>query len=97
MKPITLPVAELKPALTGLGKVLNGRTTLAILSNIKVERTHDGWIALTSTGPRPSMRVRHCVGFALSESVFVRDEIAAGRLVSPVDLRLRIGNKYYGG
>ena len=49
MKPITLPVAELKPALTGLGKVLNGRTTLAILSNIKVERTHDGWIALTST------------------------------------------------
>ena len=49
MKPITLPVAELKPALTGLGKVLNGRTTLAILNNIKVERTHDGWIALTST------------------------------------------------
>lgn len=35
------------------------------------------------------------VGFALSESVFVRDEIEAGRLVSPVDLRLRIGNKYY--
>ena len=35
------------------------------------------------------------VGFALSESVFVRDEIAAGRLVSPVDLRLRIENKDY--
>jgi DNA polymerase III sliding clamp (beta) subunit (PCNA family) len=49
MKPIKLPVAELKPALTGLGKVLNGRSTLAILNNIKVERTHDGWIALTST------------------------------------------------
>ena len=49
MKPITLPVAELKPALTGLGKVLPGRSTLAILNNIKIERTNDGWIALTST------------------------------------------------
>jgi DNA polymerase III sliding clamp (beta) subunit (PCNA family) len=49
MKPIKLPVAELKPALTGLGKVLNGRATLAILNNLKVERTHDGWIALTTT------------------------------------------------
>lgn len=39
MKPITLPVAELKPALTGLGKVLNGRSTLAILNNIK-SRAH---------------------------------------------------------
>jgi DNA polymerase III sliding clamp (beta) subunit (PCNA family) len=49
MKTITLPVAELKPALTGLGKVLPGRSTLAILNNIKIERTHDGWIAITST------------------------------------------------
>ena len=49
MKPIKLPVAELKPALTGLGKVHPGRTTLAILNQIKVERTHDGWIALTCT------------------------------------------------
>ncbi len=49
MKPIKLPVAELKPALTGLGKVHHGRTALAILNQIKVERTHDGWIALTCT------------------------------------------------
>ncbi len=49
MKPITLPVAELKSALTGLGKVLPGRSALAILNHLKVERTHDGWIALTST------------------------------------------------
>ena len=49
MKPIILPVAELKPALTGLSKVLPGRSTLAILNNIQVERTHDGWIALSST------------------------------------------------
>ncbi|MDD1651401.1 MAG: LysR substrate-binding domain-containing protein [Methylococcaceae bacterium] len=35
------------------------------------------------------------LGVALSESVFVRDDLAAGRLVSPVDQRLRISNKYY--
>lgn len=49
MKPIKLPVAELKPALTGLGKVHHGRSTLAILNQIKIERTQDGWIALTCT------------------------------------------------
>jgi len=49
MKPIILPVAELKSALTGLAKVLPGRSALAILNHIQVERTHDGWIALTST------------------------------------------------
>lgn len=49
MKPITLPIAELKPALTGLGKIINTRATLAVLGTIKIERTADGWIALTST------------------------------------------------
>lgn len=49
MKPITLPIAELKPALTGLGKIINTRATLTVLGTIKVERTADGWIALTST------------------------------------------------
>ncbi len=49
MKPITLPIAELKPALTGLAKIINTRATLAVLGTIKVERTADGWIALTST------------------------------------------------
>ena len=49
MKPISLPIAELKPALVGLGKVINPRSTLPILQHVKVERTTDGWIALTST------------------------------------------------
>lgn len=49
MIPITLPVAELKPALTGLGKVLNPRAALPVLQHVKIERTSDGWIALTGT------------------------------------------------
>jgi len=49
MKPIPLPIAELKSALAGLGKVINPRTTLPVLQHVKVERTHDGWIALTGT------------------------------------------------
>ena len=49
MNPITLPIAELKPALAGLGKVINPRATLPVLHHIKVERTADGWIALTGT------------------------------------------------
>lgn len=49
MKPITLPIAELGSALLGLGKLIPPRPSLAILGNIKVERTADGWIALTST------------------------------------------------
>ena len=49
MKPITLPIAELKPALAGLGKVINPRSTLPVLHHVKIERTSDGWIALTGT------------------------------------------------
>lgn len=49
MTSINLPVAELKPALLGLGKILNKNATLPVLSMIKVERTSDGWIALTAT------------------------------------------------
>ena len=49
MKPITLPVAELKSALAGIGKVINPKATLPILHHVKVERTSDGWIALTGT------------------------------------------------
>jgi len=46
---IALPIAELKPALIGLGKIVNKRSNLPILSHIKIERTKDGWIALTCT------------------------------------------------
>lgn len=49
MSKLALPVAELKPALTGLGKVVSKRCTLPVLSHIKIERTKDGWTALTGT------------------------------------------------
>jgi DNA polymerase III sliding clamp (beta) subunit (PCNA family) len=49
MKPIPLPIAELKNALTGFGKVLPKRVTLPVLGMIKLERTSDGWVALTAT------------------------------------------------
>lgn len=49
MIPITLPVAELKSALTGLGKVIPSKSNLAVLQHVKVERTPEGWIALTTT------------------------------------------------
>jgi len=51
MNKIHLPVAELKPALIGLGKVINKRTTLPVLNHIKIERTRDGW-SVATTGPR---------------------------------------------
>ncbi|MES2573195.1 MAG: DNA polymerase III subunit beta [Verrucomicrobiota bacterium] len=49
MQSIILPVAELKPALVGLGKVLNRHSGLPVLGSVKVERTSEGWIALTVT------------------------------------------------
>ncbi len=49
MSPFALPIAELKPALAGLGKVIAKRCTLPVLGNIRIERTKDGWIALTGT------------------------------------------------
>jgi DNA polymerase III sliding clamp (beta) subunit (PCNA family) len=49
MTPIILPIAELKPALVGLGKVISHKATLAVLQHVKIERTSDGWIALTGT------------------------------------------------
>ncbi|MBS0174608.1 MAG: hypothetical protein JSR64_11275 [Nitrospira sp.] len=49
MQPIALPIAELKSALTGIGKVINHKATLPALHCVKVERTQDGWIALTGS------------------------------------------------
>ena len=49
MSKINLPIAELKPALAGLGKIIAKRTTLPVLSCIRLERTKDGWITLTGT------------------------------------------------
>ena len=49
MHPITLPMAELKPALIGLGKLIQKSHGLPVLKTIKVERTAEGWVALTTT------------------------------------------------
>jgi DNA polymerase III sliding clamp (beta) subunit (PCNA family) len=49
MSKIQLPIAELKPALAGLGKVIQKSTTLPVLKTVKVERTREGWITLTGT------------------------------------------------
>ena len=49
MKEIALPIDELKPALTGLGKVISKRCTLPVLNHVKIERTADGWLALSAT------------------------------------------------
>jgi len=49
MSPIALPVAELKPALIGLGKVISRRVTLPVLGHVRIERTPDGWVTLTGT------------------------------------------------
>jgi len=49
MNPIALPIAELKAALTGIGKVLNTKAALPVLHHVKVERASDGWIAITGT------------------------------------------------
>jgi DNA polymerase III sliding clamp (beta) subunit (PCNA family) len=42
-------MAELKSALTGLGKIIAKRCTLPVLGNVEIERTKDGWTALTGT------------------------------------------------
>jgi len=49
MSKIQLPIAELKPALAGLGKVISKSSTLPVLKTVKVDRTKDGWITLTGT------------------------------------------------
>lgn len=49
MNPITLPMAELKPALAGLGKIITRRPTLPVLGCIRVERTKTNRIELTGT------------------------------------------------
>ena len=49
MNPITLPVAELKPALMGLSKIISRRTTLPVLGHVLVQRDTDGWTTLSAT------------------------------------------------
>ena len=58
MTPITLPVAELKPALMGLSKIISRRTTLPVLGCLLVQRNPDGWITLTATDLDSTASVR---------------------------------------
>jgi DNA polymerase III sliding clamp (beta) subunit (PCNA family) len=58
MNPITLPIAELKPALTGLCKIISRSSTLPILKMVRIERTPDGWITLTVTDLDTHVTVR---------------------------------------
>ena len=55
---ITLPVAELKPALIGLGKIISRRTTLPVLGCLLVQRNPDGWVTLTATDLDSTASVR---------------------------------------
>jgi DNA polymerase III sliding clamp (beta) subunit (PCNA family) len=58
MNQITLPIAELKPALTGLGKIISRSATLPVLRMIRIERTKDGWVTLTGTDLERFVTVR---------------------------------------
>lgn len=58
MTPITLPIAELKPALKGLGKLVSTRSSTPIHQFVKIDRTTEGWIALTTTDSEHFITVR---------------------------------------
>ena len=58
MSKINLPIAELKPALAGLSKIIQKRTTLPVLSCIRIDRTKDGWTTLTGTDLEAFVTVR---------------------------------------
>lgn len=49
MNPITIPVAALKPALVGLGKVIAKRSTLPVLGCVLLHRHDSGQVDLTVT------------------------------------------------
>ena len=49
MSKFILPIAELKPALVGLGKIISKSSTLPVLRMVRVDRTHEGWITITGT------------------------------------------------
>jgi DNA polymerase III sliding clamp (beta) subunit (PCNA family) len=49
MNPISILMAELKPALAGLGKVISKRSSLPVLGCVKLERSETGQLLLTGT------------------------------------------------
>jgi DNA polymerase III sliding clamp (beta) subunit (PCNA family) len=48
MHPIILPMAELRSALTGLGKVINPKATLPVMQCLRIERDIRGQVTLTT-------------------------------------------------
>jgi len=49
MKPILLPMTQLRPALTGFGKLISKRSTLPVLSCVRLQRHPGGEVDLTVT------------------------------------------------
>src|SRR6266568_8985178 len=49
MNNISLPVRELKTALTGLSKVISKRASLPVLQHVRVERAADGATTISAT------------------------------------------------
>lgn len=58
MHPITIPASELKPALTGLGKLVPRASALPAIQCIRIERTKEGWITLTASDGHQFATVR---------------------------------------
>ncbi|HSJ04214.1 MAG TPA: DNA polymerase III subunit beta, partial [Verrucomicrobium sp.] len=48
MHPIILPMAQLRSALTGLGKVINPKATLPVMQCLRIERDVRGQVTLTT-------------------------------------------------
>jgi DNA polymerase III sliding clamp (beta) subunit (PCNA family) len=53
---IELPAAELKAALTGLGKVISKRSTLPVLEHVRVTRDREGHVTLETTDLTTTVR-----------------------------------------
>src|SRR5260370_30093672 len=49
MNKITLPVSELKTALSGLIKIISNRAVLHVLQHVRVERLSDGALTISAT------------------------------------------------
>lgn len=58
MNPIAIPMTELKPALVGLGKVINKRSPSPVLGCVHIERTRTGSIELSATDLDVSVAVQ---------------------------------------
>ena len=82
MIPINLPLAELKPALVGLAKGIQ-KHSLPILAAVKIERTREGWITLTTTD------LDHFITVRLEQPV----DGEPATLVIPHDELLKLANK----